>query len=194
MSYIPYVIENEGRQEKHYDVYSRLLKDRVILVNGEINDEMATAIVAQLLFLESQSDEDIIMYINSPGGVITAGFAIYDTMNFIKPDIRTICMGEASSMGSFLLSAGTKGKRASLPHSTIMIHQPLGGTQGQAIDIKIQSNEIDRLKKLLNGLLAQHTGQNIKRIEKDTDRDYFMSPTDALKYGIIDEIITKRPQ
>ena len=192
-TFFPTAIEQEGRGERHYDVISRLLKDRVILITGEINDEMSTSVVAQLLFLEGQSDDDIIMYINSPGGVITAGMAIYDTMNFILPDIKTICMGQAASMGSFLLAAGTKGKRYSLPHSNIMIHQPLGGAQGQATDIKIQAEEMQRVKDELNGLLSHHTGQKLKTIEKDTDRDNFMTPKDALKYGLIDKIITKRP-
>ena len=191
-TFFPTAIENQGRSERHYDVVSRLLKDRVILINGEINDEMSVSIVAQLLFLEGQSDEEIIMYINSPGGVITAGMAIYDSMNFILPDIKTVCIGQAASMGSFLLSAGTKGKRFSLPHSNIMIHQPLGGAQGQATDIQIQAKEMQRVKNELNGLLSEHTGQSIEVIEKDTDRDNFMTPKDALEYGLIDHILTRR--
>ena len=191
-AFFPTAIEQEGRRERHYDVVSRLLKDRIILVNGEINDEMSISIVAELLFLEGQSEEEITMYINSPGGVITAGMAIYDTMNFIIPNIKTVCIGQAASMGSFLLSAGTKGRRFSLPHSNIMIHQPLGGAQGQATDIKIQAAEMDRVKAELNGLLAKHTGKSIKVIEKDTDRDNFMTPKDALEYGLIDQIIEKR--
>ena len=189
----PTVIEYEGRTEKHYDIISRLLKDRIIMIAGEVNDDMATSVVAQLLFLDGLNDEkDIIMYINSPGGVITAGLAIYDTMNFIKSDIKTICIGQAASMGSFLLAAGTKGKRLSLPHSNIMIHQPLGGAQGQATDIQIQAAEMERVKQELNELLSKHTGQDIKIIEKDTDRDNFMIPQQALDYGIIDKIITKK--
>jgi len=190
--YMPTVIEYEGRTEKHYDILSRLLKDRIIMIAGEINDDMATSIVAQLLFLDSVDDSDIKMYINSPGGIITAGMAIYDTMNFINSDIKTICIGQAASMGSFLLSAGTKGKRFSLPHSNIMIHQPLGGTQGQATDIKIQANEMERVKTELNGLLSKHTGKKIEIIEKDTDRDNFMTPQEAVDYGLIDKIISKK--
>jgi len=190
--YMPTVIEYEGRTEKHYDILSRLLKDRIIMISGEINDDMATSIVAQLLFLDSVDDEDIKMYINSPGGIITAGMAIYDTMNFINSDIKTICIGQAASMGSFLLAAGTKGKRFSLPHSNIMIHQPLGGAQGQATDIKIQADEMARVKNELNGLLSKHTGNDIKVIEKDTDRDNFMTPQEAVEYGLIDKIITKK--
>jgi len=193
MSYFPTAIESEGRGERHYDVISRLLKDRVILITGEINDDTATSVIAQLLFLEGQSNDDIIMYINSPGGIITSGLAIYDTMNFITPDIKTICLGQAASMGSFLLSAGTKGKRYSLPHSNIMIHQPLGGAQGQATDIQIQAEEMNRVKKELNELLSKHTGQKLSIIEKDTDRDNFMTPKEALEYGLIDKIIEKRP-
>jgi ATP-dependent Clp protease protease subunit len=192
MSYIPYVVEQTGRGERSYDIYSRLLKDRIIMLSGEINDQVASTVVAQLLFLEAEDpDKDIYFYINSPGGVITSGMSIYDTMNYIKPDICTICIGQAASMGSFLLSSGTKGKRYSLPNSRIMIHQPLGGVQGQATDIQIQAAEIQRMKDSLNTILAQQTGQDIKTLEKDTDRDNFMSAQQALDYGLIDEVITK---
>jgi ATP-dependent Clp protease, protease subunit len=190
MSYIPYVVEQTGRGERSYDIYSRLLKDRIIMLSGEINDQVSSTVVAQLLFLEAQDpDKDIYFYINSPGGVITSGMSIYDTMNYIKPDICTICIGQAASMGSFLLSSGTKGKRFSLPNSRIMIHQPLGGAQGQATDIQIQAAEIQRMKDSLNGILAEQTGQDIKTIEKDTDRDNFMSSNEALEYGLIDKVI-----
>jgi len=192
MSYIPFVIEKTGRGERSYDIYSRLLKDRIVMLSGEINDAVASSIVAQMLFLEAQDpDKDIYLYINSPGGVVTSGFSIYDTMNFIKCDVSTICIGQAASMGAFLLSAGAKGKRFSLPHSRIMIHQPLGGAQGQATDIAIQAKEILRLKKKLNELLAVHTGQSVEQIEKDTERDNFMSAEEALEYGLIDKVITK---
>ncbi|MBH0275403.1 ATP-dependent Clp endopeptidase proteolytic subunit ClpP, partial [Helicobacter pylori] len=176
MGYIPYVIENTERGERSYDIYSRLLKDRIVLLSGEINDSVASSIVAQLLFLEAEDPEkDIGLYINSPGGVITSGLSIYDTMNFIRPDVSTICIGQAASMGAFLLSCGAKGKRFSLPHSRIMIHQPLGGAQGQASDIEIISNEILRLKGLMNSILAQNSGQSLEQIAKDTDRDFYMS-------------------
>jgi len=192
MSYIPFVIEKTGRGERSYDIYSRLLKDRIVMLSGEINDAVASSIVAQMLFLEAQDpDKDIYLYINSPGGVVTSGFSIYDTMNFIKCDVSTICIGQAASMGAFLLSAGAKGKRFSLPHSRIMIHQPLGGAQGQATDIAIQAKEILRLKQKLNELLAAHTGQSVEQIEKDTERDNFMSAEEALEYGLIDKVITK---
>jgi ATP-dependent Clp protease protease subunit len=192
MSYIPYVVEQSGRGERSYDIYSRLLKDRIIMLSGEVNDAVASTIVAQLLFLEAEDPEkDIYLYINSPGGVITSGMSIYDTMNYIKPDICTICIGQAASMGAFLLSSGTKGKRYSLPHSRIMIHQPLGGAQGQATDIAIQAKEILRMKELLNNLLSEQTGQDIKTIENDTERDNFMSAVEACKYGLVDEVITK---
>jgi len=192
MSYIPYVIEQTGRGERTYDIYSRLLKDRIIMLSGEINDVVASTIVAQLLFLESQDpDKDIYFYINSPGGVITSGFSIYDTMNYIKPDIMTICIGQAASMGAFLLSCGTKGKRFALPSSRIMIHQPLGGAQGQASDIAIQAKEILRMKEYLNEILANKTGKTKEQIEQDTERDYFMSASEAKEYGIVDEILTK---
>lgn len=191
-SYIPYVIERTGRGERSYDIYSRLLKDRIILLSGEINDHIASSIVAQLLFLEAEDPEkDINFYINSPGGVITSAFSIYDTMNYIRSDISTICIGQAASAGAFLLSSGTKGKRFSLPNSRIMIHQPLGGAQGQATDIEIQAKEILRLKKSLNEIMAQNTGQSVEKISLDTERDYFMSGEEAKKYGLIDEILTK---
>ncbi|MEE8588156.1 MAG: ATP-dependent Clp endopeptidase proteolytic subunit ClpP [Sulfurimonadaceae bacterium] len=193
MSYIPYVVEKTGRGERSYDIYSRLLKDRIIMLSGEVNDQVASTIVAQMLFLEAEDPEkDIYFYINSPGGVVTAGMAMFDTMNYIRPDVATICIGQAASMGSFLLSAGAKGKRFALPHARIMIHQPLGGAQGQASDIAIQAKEILRMKAELNEILAKNTGQNIKTIEKDTDRDYFMSAQESLEYGLIDEVLTKK--
>jgi len=192
MSYIPYVVEKTGRGERSYDIYSRLLKDRIIMLSGEVNDAVASTIVAQFLFLEAEDPEkNIYFYINSPGGVVTAGMAIYDTMNYIRPHIVTICIGQAASMGAFLLSCGEKGKRYALPHARIMIHQPLGGAQGQATDIAIQAEEILRMKKELNGILAENTGQNLKTIEKDTDRDNFMSAAEAQKYGMIDEVLIK---
>ena len=190
---IPTVIEKTGRGERAYDIYSRLLKDRIIMLQGEINDHVASIIVAQMLFLEAENPEkDIYLYINSPGGVVTSGFAIYDTMNYIKPDVVTICMGQAASMGAFLLSSGTKGKRFALPHARIMIHQPLGGAQGQATDIEIHAKEILRMKKELNKILAENTGQSVRKIEKDTERDFFMSAEEALKYGLIDKVLKKR--
>ncbi|GAA8231422.1 ATP-dependent Clp endopeptidase proteolytic subunit ClpP [Helicobacter pylori] len=192
MGYIPYVIENTDRGERSYDIYSRLLKDRIVLLSGEINDSVASSIVAQLLFLEAEDPEkDIGLYINSPGGVITSGLSIYDTMNFIHPDVSTICIGQAASMGAFLLSCGAKGKRFSLPHSRIMIHQPLGGAQGQASDIEIISNEILRLKGLMNSILAQNSGQSLEQIAKDTDRDFYMSAKEAKEYGLIDKVLQK---
>ena len=192
MSYIPYVVEQTGRGERSYDIYSRLLKDRIIMLSGEVNDQVASTIVAQLLFLEAQDpDKDIYFYINSPGGVITSGLSMFDTMNYIKPDIVTICIGQAASMGAFLLSSGTKGKRYSLPNSRIMIHQPSGGAQGQSTDIQIQAKEIQRLKDTLNEILAKQTGKTVKRVEKDTERDNFMSAKEALEYGLIDKILTK---
>jgi len=193
MSYIPYVVEKTGRGERSYDIFSRLLKDRIIMLSGEVNDQVASTIVAQMLFLEAEDPEkDIYFYINSPGGVVTSGMAMYDTMNYIRPDVATICIGQAASMGSFLLSAGAKGKRFALPHARIMIHQPLGGAQGQASDIAIQAEEILRMKAELNGILAKNTGQKIETIEKDTDRDNFMSAAEAVKYGLIDEVLTKK--
>ncbi len=190
---VPIVIEQTPRGERAYDIYSRLLKDRIILLGFPIDDHIANLVIAQLLFLESEDpDKDIYMYINSPGGVVTSGLAIYDTMNYIKPDVVTICMGQAASMGAFLLSAGTKGKRYALPSARIMIHQPLGGFQGQATDIEIHAKEILRLKKMLNEYLAKHTGQSVKKIEKDTERDYFMSAYEAKEYGLIDKVIERR--
>ncbi len=192
MSYIPYVVEQTGRGERSYDIYSRLLKDRIIMLSGEVHDQVSSSIVAQLLFLEAQDpDKEIYFYINSPGGVITSGLSIYDTMNYIKPDIVTICIGQAASMGAFLLSSGAKGKRYALPNARIMIHQPSGGAQGQSTDIQIQAQEIQRLKDMLNELLAEQTGKTVKRIEKDTERDNFMSAKEAVEYGLIDKILTK---
>ncbi len=192
MSYIPYVVEQTGRGERSYDIYSRLLKDRIIMLSGEVNDQVASSIVAQLLFLEAQDpDKDIYFYINSPGGVITAGLSMFDTMNYIKPDIVTICIGQAASMGAFLLASGTKGKRYALPNARIMIHQPSGGAQGQSTDIQIQAQEIQRLKDTLNVILAEKTGKTAKQIEKDTERDNFMSSAEAMKYGLIDKVLTK---
>jgi ATP-dependent Clp protease protease subunit len=193
MSYIPYVIEKTGRGERSYDIYSRLLKDRIIMLSGEVNDAVSSSIVAQLLFLEAEDPgKDIYFYINSPGGVITSGMAIYDTMNYIRPDVCTICIGQAASMGAFLLSSGTKGKRYALPHARIMIHQPLGGAQGQATDIEIQAKEILRMKAELNEILAKNCGQTVKKLEKDTDRDNFMSAEEAVTYGIIDEVLLQK--
>lgn len=190
MAYIPVVVEQTGRGERSYDIYSRLLKDRIVMLSGEVNDAVASTIVAQLLFLEAEDPEkDIYLYINSPGGVVTSGMSIFDTMNYIKPDVSTICIGQAASMGAFLLSAGAKGKRYSLPSSRIMIHQPLGGAQGQATDIAIQAEEILRLKKSLNEMLAKHTGQDVVTIERDTERDNFMSAQQAADYGLIDKVI-----
>ena len=192
MSYIPYVIEQTGRGERSYDIYSRLLKDRIIMLSGEVNDAVASSIVAQLLFLEAQDpDKDIYFYINSPGGVVTSGFSMYDTMNYIKPDVVTICIGQAASMGAFLLACGTKGKRYALPSSRIMIHQPLGGAQGQATDIAIQAKEILRMKSYINKILAKQTGKSVEQIEADTERDNFMSADEAKEYGLIDKVLTK---
>ncbi len=192
MSYIPYVVEKTGRGERSYDIYSRLLKDRIVMLSGEVNDQVASTIVAQFLFLEAEDPEkDIYFYINSPGGVVTAGMAIFDTMNYIRPDVATICIGQAASMGAFLLSSGEKGKRYALSHARIMIHQPLGGAQGQATDIAIQAEEILRMKKELNAILAKNTGQSIKTVENDTDRDNFMSAQESLEYGMIDEVLIK---
>lgn len=190
--YIPYVIEKTSRGERSYDIYSRLLKDRIIMLSGEIHDELAASIVAQLLFLEAEDPQkDIYLYINSPGGVITSGFSIYDTMNYIKPDVCTICIGQAASMGAFLLSCGQKEKRFALPNSRIMIHQPLGGAKGQASDIEIQAKEILRLKNILNEILAKNTGQKNAKIIKDTERDFFMSAEEAKEYGLIDKVLQK---
>jgi len=192
MSYIPYVVEQTGRGERSYDIYSRLLKDRIVMLSGEVNDQVASTIVAQLLFLEAQDpDKDIYFYINSPGGVITSGLSMYDTMNYIKPDIVTICMGQAASMGAFLLSSGTPGKRYALPNARIMIHQPSGGAQGQSTDIQIQAEEIQRLKDSLNEIMAKNCGKKAKQLEKDTERDNFMSSKEAMEYGLIDKVLTK---
>ena len=192
MSYIPYVVEQTGRGERSYDIYSRLLKDRIIMLSGEVNDQVASTIVAQFLFLEAEDpDKDIYFYINSPGGVITSGLSMFDTMNYIKPDIVTICMGQAASMGAFLLASGTKGKRYALPNARIMIHQPSGGAQGQSTDIQIQAQEIQRLKDTLNEILAEKTGKKAKQIEKDTERDNFMSSKEAMDYGLIDKVLEK---
>lgn len=192
MNLTPYVIETTNRGERSYDIYSRLLKDRIIMVNGEIEDHMANSIVAQLLFLEAdQSEKDIQLYINSPGGSVTAGFAIYDTMQFIRSDVSTICMGMAASFGAILLAGGTKGKRFALPNSEIMIHQPLGGARGQAADIQIHANWILRTREKINRLLASHTGQTEERIEKDSDRDRFMIAQEAVDYGLVDKIIVR---
>ncbi|WP_420465041.1 ATP-dependent Clp endopeptidase proteolytic subunit ClpP [Panacagrimonas sp.] len=190
---VPMVVEQTARGERAFDIYSRLLKERVIFIVGPIEDHMANLVVAQLLFLESENpDKDIHLYINSPGGVITSGLSIYDTMRFIKPDVATMCIGQAASMGAFLLSAGAKGKRFSLPHSRVMIHQPSGGAQGQATDIEIQAREILFLRERLNKLMAEHTGQPLEKIERDVERDYFMSAEMAKDYGLIDQIIDKR--
>jgi ATP-dependent Clp protease protease subunit len=190
---VPMVIETSGRGERAYDIYSRLLKERVIFLVGEVNDHTANLVIAQMLFLESENpDKDISLYINSPGGSVSSGLAIFDTMNFIKPDVSTLCMGLAASMGAFLLSAGTKGKRFALPNSRIMIHQPLGGARGQASDIEIQAREILYLREQLNKILAERTGQSVETIAKDTDRDNFMSGDQAQAYGLIDKVITSR--
>ena len=192
MSYVPMVVETSNRGERAYDIYSRLLKDRIIFLGGAIDDAVANTVVAQLLFLESEDpDKDIYLYINSPGGVVTAGLAIYDTMQYIKPDVSTICIGQAASMGSVLLTAGAKGKRFALPMSRIMIHQPLGGAQGQSTDIQIQAKEILRIREVINEILANTTGQKIEKIVEDTERDNFMSAEEAKAYGLIDEVITR---
>ena len=193
LNLVPMVIEQTPRGERSYDIYSRLLKERVIFIVGQVEDHMANLVVAQLLFLESENpDKDISLYINSPGGSVTAGLAIYDTMQFIKPDISTLCIGQAASMGAVLLAAGTKGKRFSLPHSRVMIHQPLGGYQGQAMDIEIHTKEILKIRKQLNQLLANHSGQSIETIDKDTERDNFMGADTAVEYGLIDEVLKTR--
>ncbi|HHT00144.1 MAG TPA: ATP-dependent Clp endopeptidase proteolytic subunit ClpP [Thiomicrospira sp.] len=190
---VPMVVEQTSRGERSYDIYSRLLKERVIFLVGQVEDHMANLIVAQMLFLESENpDKDIHLYINSPGGSVTAGMAIYDTMRFIKPDVSTMCIGQAASMGSFLLSAGAKGKRFALPNSRVMIHQPLGGFQGQASDIQIHAQEILQIKNKLNAALAEHTGQDIETIERDTDRDNFMSAQESCDYGLVDKVLTNR--
>ncbi|MBQ6630740.1 MAG: ATP-dependent Clp endopeptidase proteolytic subunit ClpP [Romboutsia sp.] len=194
MALVPVVVEQTGRGERSYDIYSKLLKDRIIFLGDEVNDATAGLIVAQLLFLESEDpDKDIHLYINSPGGSITAGMAIYDTMQYIKPDVSTICIGMAASMGAFLLAAGAKGKRLALPNSEIMIHQPLGGTKGQATDIEIHAKRILKMKDTLNQILSERTGQPLERIKMDTERDNFMSSMEAKEYGLIDEVITNRP-
>ena len=191
---IPTVIETPGRGERAFDIYSRLLRERIIFLGQQVDDELANLIVAQMLFLEAEDPEqDIYLYVNSPGGSVTAGLGIFDTMNQIRPDVSTICLGLAASMGAFLLSAGAPGKRMSLPHSRIMIHQPLGGAQGQAADIEIQAKEILYLKKQLHQYLAQHTGQPLERIQEDTERDFFMSPEESKDYGLIDQVISRRP-
>ncbi|GBR76228.1 ATP-dependent Clp endopeptidase proteolytic subunit ClpP [Candidatus Termititenax persephonae] len=190
MPYVPTVIEQSAKGERAFDLYSRLLKERIIFVSDEINDVTAGLIVGQLIFLAAEDKEkDISMYINSPGGVVTAGLAIYDTMQYIDPKVSTICIGQAASMGALLLASGATGKRYALPNARIMIHQPIGGAQGQATDIQIQANEVMRLKKAINDILVKHTGQTLKQIEKDTDRDFFMSPEEAQKYGLVDEVI-----
>lgn len=192
MSFVPVVIEQSSRGERSFDIFSRLLRERIIFLGTQIDDMVANLIVAQLLLLDSEnSEKDIMLYINSPGGSVTAGLAIYDTIQHIRADVCTICLGQAASMGAFLLAAGTKGKRMALPHSRVLIHQPLGGAQGQATDIQIQAAEIGRLKKALNEILANNTGQSLKKIEKDTDRDYIMTPQEALEYGMIDKVIEK---
>ena len=194
MALVPMVVEQDGRGERAYDIYSRLLKDRIVFLGTPIEDHVSSLIIAQLLFLEAEDPErDIFLYINSPGGSVTAGLAIYDTMQYIKPSVVTICMGMAASMGAILLTAGTKGKRSALPNSRIMIHQPLGGTQGQAADVEIYAREILSTRERLNQILVKHTGQTIERIDKDTDRNYFLSAQEAKDYGLVDEVIDKRP-
>ncbi|EIC82754.1 ATP-dependent Clp endopeptidase proteolytic subunit ClpP [Serratia sp. M24T3] len=193
MALVPMVVEQTSRGERSYDIFSRLLKERIIFLTGQVEDHMANLIVAQMLFLEAENPEkDIYLYINSPGGVITAGMSIYDTMQFIKPDVSTICMGQACSMGSFLLTAGAKGKRYALPNSRVMIHQPLGGFQGQATDIDIHAREILKVKNRMNTLMAQHTGKSLEEIERDTERDRFLSASEAVEYGLVDKVMTHR--
>ena len=192
MSYVPMVVEQSGQGERAYDIYSRLLKDRIIFLSGEVEDNMANTIVAQMLFLEAEDpDKDIYLYINSPGGVVTAGMAIYDTMQYIKPDVSTICIGQAASMGSLLLTAGAKGKRFALPNARIMIHQPLGGTRGQSTDVQIQGKELLRIRQMLNEILSQRTGKSMEQIEADTERDNFMSAAEAVEYGLVDKVIVR---
>src|SRR4026209_875433 len=194
MNFIPIVVEQTGRGERAYDIYSRLLKDRIVFLGSVVTDEVANLIAAQLLFLESEDPErDIFFYINSPGGSVTAGLAIYDTMQYVRPQISTVCVGQAASMGAVLLAADTKTKRFALPHARIMIHQPLGGFQGQAADIDIQAREIIRLREQMNNILVKHTGQSLKKIEKDTDRDLFLTGKQAVEYGLVDEVIVTRP-
>ncbi len=190
---VPIVVEQTGRGERAYDIYSRLLKDRIVFLGTEVNDDVANLITAQFLFLESEDPEkEISFYINSPGGSVTAGMAIYDTMQFIKPPVSTLCLGQAASMGAVLLAAGAKGRRYALPHSRMIIHQPHGGAKGQAVDIEIQAREIIRARQEMNEILARHTGQNLRKIERDTDRDFIMTPSDAVEYGLIDEVIVSR--
>ena len=193
MALIPMVVEQTSKGERSYDIYSRLLKERIIFLNGQVEDQMANLIVAQLLFLEAEDPEkDIYLYINSPGGVVTAGLAIYDTMNFIKPDVATLCTGQACSMGAFLLSGGAKGKRFALPNARVMIHQPLGGARGQATDIEIHAREILKLKEMLTRKMAEHSGQPFEKVARDTERDNFMTATEAMEYGLIDKVLTSR--
>lgn len=192
MSYVPMVVEQSGQGERAYDIYSRLLKDRIIFLSGEVEDNMANTIVAQMLFLEAEDpDKDIYLYINSPGGVVTAGMAIYDTMQYIKPDVSTICIGQAASMGSLLLTAGAKGKRFALPNARIMIHQPLGGARGQSTDVQIQAKELLRIRQMLNEILSQRTGKSMEQIKADTERDNFMSAAEAVEYGLVDKVIVR---
>jgi len=193
LTLVPIVVEQTNRGERAYDIYSRLLKDRIIFIGGPIDDMVANLVIAQLLFLEAEDpDKDIHLYLNSPGGIVTAGMAIYDTMQYIKPDVSTICLGQAASMGAFLLAAGAKGKRFTLPYARIMVHQPAGGVQGQATEIEIHAREILRMKDVLNKLLATHTGQSLERVAQDTERDYFMSAQEAKDYGLVDEVISVR--
>lgn len=195
MAYIPYVIEQTGRGERSYDIYSRLLKERIIFLGTDVNDTIANSIIAQLLFLESDDPEkDIYLYINSPGGVVTSGMAIYDTMQYIRPDVATVCVGQAASMGAVLLAGGAKGKRSALPHSRIMIHQPLGGFSGQASDVEIHAKEMLRIKQELNHILANHCGKPLAQVEEDSDRDFFMSAAQAKEYGLIDDVFERRAQ
>ena len=195
MALIPIVIEKDGRMERAYDIYSRLLRERIIFLGTVINDDVANVVIAQMLFLESEDpDKDIHLYINSPGGLVTAGLAIYDTLQYIKPEVSTLCMGQAASIGALLLAAGEKGKRYALPHSRILIHQPMGGFQGQASDVDIQAKEILRLREELNNILCNHTSQSMEKIVADTDRDFYMSGDEAKEYGIIDEVVVKRPE
>ena len=192
MGYVPMVVEQSGQGERAYDIYSRLLKDRIMFLGGEVEDNMANTIVAQMLFLEAEDpDKDIYLYINSPGGVVTAGMAIYDTMQYIKPDVATICIGQAASMGSLLLTAGAKGKRFALPNARIMIHQPLGGARGQSTDVQIQAKELLRTRHMLNEILSERTGKSMEQVENDTERDNFMSASEAVEYGLIDKVITR---
>lgn len=194
MGLIPMIVDKETNGERSYDIFSRLLKDRIILLSGEIDDECANSVIAQLLYLDSLNNEEISLYINSPGGSVTSGMAIYDTMNFVKSDVSTICLGMAASMGAFLLSSGTKGKRYALPNSEIMIHQPLGGAKGQATEIKIAAEQILKTKEKLNKILSENTGQDLKKVEQDTERDHFLDANEALDYGLIDKIITQKKE